>query len=146
MESQGVLTEVEILNTVEKFEACAFRIDEFTHARHMTVACWYLATLPFEDALAHMRTGLQRFLQHHGKDGYHETITRFWMILLDHALRARPQERTLAARVEYVIGQYSDKNGLFHHYTRERVLSDEARMRWVEPDLHPIGFELRLAR
>jgi len=141
MNSQEVLTEVEILNTVERFETCAFRLDEFTHARHMTVACWYLATLPYEDALARTRTGLQRFIQHHGKDGYHETITRFWMILLDQALRARPAEWGLAARVEQVVAQYADKDVLFRHYTRERVLSDEARKQWIEPDLLAIRSE-----
>jgi hypothetical protein len=142
MERPMVFTEAEIANTVQKFEACAFRLEEFTHARHITVACWYLATLPYEAALARMRSGLQRFIQHHGKDGYHETITRFWMILLDQALRTAPEEWGLTARLAHVVAQYPDKNVLFRYYTRERVLSEEARKGWIEPDLQTLGSEI----
>ncbi len=65
-----------------RFERCDFALAEFTHARHLTVACWYLCALSREDALGRMQRGLQSFIAHHGKQGYHETITRFWMELL----------------------------------------------------------------
>jgi hypothetical protein len=135
MENRECFTEQEILRTVEGFEACTFRLEEFTHVRHMTVACWYLATLPEENALDRMRSGLQRFIRHHGKEGYHETITRFWMILLDQALRTTRTEWGIAARVADVVTRYQDKDVLYRYYTRERVLSEQARMGWVEPDL-----------
>ena len=68
-----------VREVVEKFERCEYAPQEFTHARHLTVACWYLCTLPEKEALDRMREGLLRFTTHHGKRGYHETITRFWI-------------------------------------------------------------------
>jgi len=138
MTTRHALSKAEIIETVTKFENCAFRLHEFTHARHVTVACWYLATLPLEDAVARMRSGLQRFIRHHGKEGYHETITRFWMILLDQALRAIREDSNIGARVEKLIAQFPEKDVVFRYYTRERVLSDEARRQWIDPDLRAI--------
>jgi hypothetical protein len=135
---ESTVPEAELANIVEKFEACDFSLEEFTHSKHLTVACWYLATLPYDKALVRMRLGLKRFIQHHGKQGYHETITRFWMILLDQALRTTPEEWELATRVEHVVAEHADKNMLFRYYSRERVLCDEAKTQWREPDLHAI--------
>ncbi len=80
----------EIRDVVERFEGCDFALAEFTHARHLTVACWYLCSLTREEALERMRCGLQSFIAHHGKQGYHETITRFWMELLANYLGQLP--------------------------------------------------------
>jgi len=139
MNTRNALTEAEIVDIVTKFESCAFRLDEFTHARHITVACWYLATLPFEEALLRMRSGLQHFIGHHRKAGYHETITQFWMILLEQAFRSTSEDRRIPIRVQEAVAQFPDKDVLFRYYTREKVMSEEARERWIEPDLRPVG-------
>ena len=57
-----IRTEGEIRAIVQRFEGCDFRIEEFTHARHLTVAAWYLMKFPPDDARVRMRTGLLRFL------------------------------------------------------------------------------------
>jgi hypothetical protein len=57
------------------------------------------------------------------------------MILLDQALRTTRTEWGIAARVADVVTRYQDKDVLYRYYTRERVLSEQARMGWVEPDL-----------
>ena len=49
--------ENEIRRVVERFERCDFALPEFTHARHLTVACWYLCTLSREEAMERMRRG-----------------------------------------------------------------------------------------
>lgn len=120
---------------VEGFERCDFKLEEFTHARHLTVAACYLATVPFDEALARMRIGLQRFIAHHEKQGYHETITRFWMELISRFLAGVPEDAPIAESVNEVIARYGTKDLLFEYYTRERVMSEIARREWVEPDL-----------
>lgn len=120
---------------VEKFERCDFKVEEFTHTRHLTVAACYLTKFSFNEALARMRTGLQRFIAHHGKQGYHETITRFWMELISRFLSEVPKETSVAESVNDVIARYGTKDILFEYYTRERVMSEIARREWVEPDL-----------
>ena len=130
--------ESEIREVVAKFENLEFGLQEFTHARHVTLASWYLCTLTREEALVRMRTGLQRFIAHHGRQGYHETITRFWMELLDEFLRRLPQEMTKVERVNRAMEEYADKEILFRYYSREFVMSEAARREWVEPDVCPL--------
>jgi hypothetical protein len=129
----------EIVEVTTRFEQCEFPPEEFTHARHLTVACWYLCTLPPDKALSRMRDGLQRFITHHQKQGYHETITRFWMELLEHYLRKFPSDTTLVSKVNQAIERFASKDVLFSYYTRECVMSDAARAAWITPDLRPIA-------
>jgi hypothetical protein len=129
----------EIRDVVETFERCDFALAEFTHARHLTVACWCLCTFSREAALEHMRRGLQNFIAHHRKEGYHETITRFWMDLLANYLYQCPQAATLTSKVNGALQQFASKDVLFSYYSRDRVMSDAARAAWIEPDLRPIA-------
>ncbi len=120
---------------VERFERCDFKIEGFTHVIHLSVAACYLTKFSFDEALVRMRAGLQRFIAHHGKPGYHETITRFWMELISRFLSGVPKEASIAERVNGVIARYGTKDILFEYYTRERVMTEIARWEWVEPDL-----------
>ena len=129
--------ENEILEVVRRFEACDYALEEFTHARHVTVACWYLCTNPPEEALARMRKGLECFLAHHGRQGYHETITRFWIELLSHSLCQLPGKDPTITQVNRALERYASKETLFEYYSRERVMSDSAKTKWIEPDLQP---------
>lgn len=131
------LNEDAIREVVSKFEHCEYAPAEFTHARHLTVGCWYLCTLPADEALNRMRTHLQNFSAHHGKQGYHETITCFWIKLLDGALRQQAADATVLSRINAVITLHP-KEVLFDYYTRDRVMSDRAKREWVEPDLREI--------
>jgi hypothetical protein len=98
------------------------------------VACWYLSTLSRESALLHMREGLVRFTGHHGRQGYHETLTRFWLVLLEEFLGPLGEIETLVERTNHALEHYANKEIVFDYYSRERVLSQAARERWVEPD------------
>jgi len=92
-----------------------------------------------DQALERMRSGLQRFLAHHDKQGYHETITRFWIELLGSFLGKFGDGIATTLKVNRALECYGSKDVLFSYYTRERVMSDIARQEWVEPDLRAIG-------
>ncbi|MGC2198405.1 MAG: hypothetical protein WA628_27285 [Terriglobales bacterium] len=132
-ESEGTIQEV-----VGKFERCEYAAEQFTHARHLTVACWYLCTSPADQALVRMREGLTRFIAHHGKQGYHETLTRFWMELLGSYLREFAAGTPITTKVNRALQCYGSKEVVFSYYTRERVISETAKREWVEPDLRAI--------
>jgi len=127
--------ESEVQVIVEGFEGCQFKLEEFTHARHLTVAVWYLLHFDAYDALVRMRTSLQTFIAQHGRQGYHETITRFWMELIGNYLNEVSEDVSLIDRVNRVIARFGSKDILFEYYTRERVMSEKAKREWVEPDL-----------
>ena len=44
-------------------------------------------------------------------------------------------EHPLAHIVNDLVAHYSDKNLPFEYYSRDRPMSGEARMNWMEPDL-----------
>jgi hypothetical protein len=130
-----------IAKVVEKFERCEFGLKEFTHGRHLTVAAWYLCHLSPDEAFVRMKTGLVRFIEHHGKQGYHETITRFWMEILGNFLRSMPRDAAIMEKVNNAVKRFDNKDVLFEYYSRERALSELAKRVWVDPDLRPIGSE-----
>jgi len=125
----------EIEAVVHKFESCEYGVKDFDHGKHLAVAAWYLGHFSFENALARMRSSLVRFTAHHGVKGYHETITRFWLELVAAHLHTAPAGSCLTDVVHQLVRVYPDKNILFDYYTREVVMSDEARERWVAPNL-----------
>ena len=134
--------EDEVEETVRKFELCAFTGSEFTHGAHLTVALSYVSRLTEEEALERMRAGLFRFLEHHGVDPkkYNETITLFWIRLVRGFLKRVNPERTLRDLANELVLTHGDSKIIFRYYSKELLMSDEARKVWVEPDLKPFDF------
>jgi hypothetical protein len=70
----------DVLRLVARFEDGTLPTAEWTHEAHLAVALWYASRLPYQDALAVMRQGIQRLNRAHRvrttpAGGYHETIT-----------------------------------------------------------------------
>lgn len=87
-----------------------------------------------ELALERMRAGIQALNAANGipqteTGGYHETLTRFWLTLV------RKHWAGEWAPFWAVLG---DKKLPLRHYSRERLMSREARSGWLEPDLQPL--------
>jgi len=132
-------TAQQIAQLVQAVERCALAPAEFGHHAHMTVAIWYLAHLPIDEATAAMRATIQRFATHHGHNQlYHETITMFWMRVLRHYLDAADPQLPLADVTYRALAELGSMQPVFRHYSRERIFSDQARREWVAPDLIPM--------
>jgi hypothetical protein len=134
-------TAAEIEEVVWRFEDCSYTPEQFVHAKHLTVAAVYFLRLDEHLARERMRSGLRKFIKYHGKNGYHETITEFWLRIVEAAVRAvRSSEPGLVALVNEVVGRCHEKNMIIYvYYSRERLGSAEAKGAWLEPDLMPIG-------
>jgi len=133
-------SDYEVDELVHAFEEATITPSEFRHSAHIAVGLAYLADAPLEEATERMRSGLQSLSARHNATGYHETLTRFWMRLLDHLARARYSHLPLHARVNAVIESHGSMRPVFAHYTEGRVFSQEARATWVDPDLVPLPF------
>lgn len=136
---EGLVSFDEIKKLVESFEACTLPRVQWTHGAHLTVAFWYLVCYPLPEAATKIRAGIQSYNESQGikqtKDGgYHETITLFWIRLVRHYLTTATLEGHLVVLLNEMLCRYG-RQLPFEYYTRDRLLSWEARQNWLEPDL-----------
>lgn len=126
---------------VAAFESRRLPVAEWTHRAHVRVAFHYLSARAFPVALALIRDGIRRLNATHGKpDAYHETITRAYATVIRarvDADRVHRDSASFLAAWPDLVGE--DPLGpLWAHYSRERLLSPEARAGWLPPDLAPL--------
>ena len=128
-----------------RFSALTLPKEEWTHVAHLTVGAWHVDRYGAAEALGRLRDGIRRLNESHGNvntptSGYHETITAAYVTLLAAYLDACPPGLPLAVRVERLLaGPLAARDMLFTFYSREHLMSTDARARWVEPDLAPLG-------
>jgi hypothetical protein len=125
------------------FERRSLPAARWTHRAHLLLGLWYASRLPYEDAVEAMRAGILRLNDAHGvvttpTRGYHETITRAYMRLIVRFVAEDGGEEGWSARAERLLARHGERDHLLRYYTRERLMSPEARLGWVEPDLHPL--------
>jgi hypothetical protein len=132
-------SDAELRAVVEAFETRTLPLEAFNHARHITVALWYLHHQPYPEALKTVRDGLKAFIGHFGADGYHETLTVFWVRLLAHHLAGATSELPLYRRANHAIAMFCGSIS-FRHYSRELIATDVAKRAYQEPDLEPLPF------
>lgn len=98
-------SEEEIERLVRGFESCGIRKTDFHHREHLVVAVWYLQTLTRAEAVEQMRTGLLRFLNHHGVDSrkYSEEVTVSWVDAVANQLEAMGSKAQLAEKVAHIV-------------------------------------------
>jgi hypothetical protein len=125
----------EVHSLVESFETTSVSLESFHHRQHLIVAAHAAATRTSADALDHMRRGLQALLLRYGKDGYHETVTAFWMQAIRHRLAAQPADWALDQRLGDVVAWAETARPLESHYSRERLADPSARRTFLTPDL-----------
>ena len=125
------MTDSEILTVVRKLEQCVFAPSEFHHRDHLAVCVVYLYGADLEAAMDRMRSSLLRFTAHHNVKGYHETITRFWMLMVEQRLDRR---LCLGEAVGQIQAELGDKNVIFNYYSKALLSSADAKQRWIEPD------------
>ena len=120
------------------FESCALPNGQFHHADHLRLTWLYVLRHGEESAARRVMEGIQRYASFNGAAGkFNFTQTRAWVRLVSHACKSQPGTRSfqeLAAAHPKLL----DKSALSAHYSKQLLESDEARVRWVEPDLLPL--------
>ena len=127
---------------LNQLECCTLPFELWTHRAHIRAAYLYLDQYPLEQAIARVRATIQAYNAANnipsGPDmGYHETITQAWMRLIDATRRnhgPREDEHAFFERHSYL----QNKMLLLLFYSRDRIMSEDARLRFVEPDLTPL--------
>lgn len=135
----------EIENLIKAFENCTLPRCEWSHPAHLTVALWYLTHYSEPDATNCIRDRIKRYNLAHGikttKDsGYHETLTLFWIRMASQYLSSVTSDSSLVDIANKLIQDYGNPRFPLEYYSRELLMSWEARKDWVEPDLKPVSF------
>ncbi len=114
------------------FEAAS--LPSFPHADHIRLTILYLTRHGREETQRKLFEGLRRFAVAKGvPEKFHVTMTIAWLELVDDARTRHPEAPDPSALVT-VCPELLNRDALLRFYTSERLLSDEARQRWVPPD------------
>ncbi len=136
-------TQDEIENLIRAFKECKLSRSDWTHQAHLTVALWFLFYYSQEAATHCIRTGIMRYnsaigIQTTFNSGYHETITLFWILIISDFLAGESVNSSIVDLANKLVQIYDNKNLPFAYYSRELLMSWNARTSWVEPDLKPL--------
>jgi hypothetical protein len=115
---------------------------EWTHGAHVGTAAYYAFGLETEALFVRMKAGIIHHNERVGTantedNGYHETLTRFWVETIAEFLRSR----RFSTRFEAVkhttqhFGEDRDRHRLY--YSFDVVKDRRARREWIKPDREP---------
>jgi hypothetical protein len=127
---------------LRRFEDQSLPLDLWHHRAHLRVAYLYLARFPFEEALNKLRSGIRAYNAAHGiadtpSGGYHETMTCAWFQLV-HTTLCQFGQATSAEAFFDAQTQLNDKRILLLFYSRDRIMSPEAKANFIPSDLAPL--------
>lgn len=125
---------------------------EWTHEAHLLVGAWHVHQHGPEVALPLLRMRIRSLNDSHGTvnsatSGYHETITTAYVRLIADFFAAPSVPPDLEARAAVLLASpLAERAALFRYWSRERLLSPEARTAWLEPDPGPLVWPPRASR
>src|SRR5262245_34002098 len=133
------MTDAEIEAFIRAFEECSLPKSEWTHARHLIMALWYIRRHGRDEATTLIRDGIRRYNDRQGNhNGYHETVTLAWVNVIEGFLARRDCRAPVSTLAAQLLEECGGKNYLLRFYSKERLFSDDARRRQLAPDLAPI--------
>ena len=134
-------SDAEIAHLGEGLVARTLAKPEWTHEAHLGATTYLLLKRPDIDVDAELPTLIRRFNESVGgvnsdSEGYHETITRAYLrgirLFLEEADMARPLHELVN---ELLLSPMGRRDWPLRFWSRDRLMSVEARRRFVEPDL-----------
>ncbi|PJG48668.1 hypothetical protein CAF53_10790 [Sphingobium sp. LB126] len=135
------MTDEEMERIATGFCARTLPKEEWTHLAHFATALWLMLRRPDlvpERDMPGMIAAYNESVGGVNSDtaGYHETITQA-SLRAARAVLAGLQEGVTpgAAFAALMASPMADKDWLFAYWSRERLMSAEARRAWVAPDL-----------
>ena len=139
-------SEAEIIRVGEGFAACTLPRVEWTHAAHFAAALWLMRYRPELDARRDMPQLIRAYNESVGPvndetGGYHETITQASLRALRGVLEANPAHMPVYQIVNALMASsLGNPNWLLEYWSRDLLMSAEARRQWREPDLKALPF------
>jgi hypothetical protein len=131
------------LSFKNQVEQCTFPIQEFSHRNHVRLAYIYLVNNDASYATQLMRSTLVNLLSYYKVDPtkYSETLTQSWILLVMHFMAKTNQALSSENFIEQNT-QLLDSAIMYTYYSKAVLVSERARLAFVEPDLEIIPIAL----
>lgn len=118
--------------------------EDWTHGAHVGVCAYFAFDHDEAATLAIMRPGIRTFNESIGgqntvTSGYHETITRLWVMAIAAHLREQPAASRWEAACSATARFVSPRELLEQCYSYDVVADTRARAEWMPPDLPSRG-------
>jgi hypothetical protein len=68
---------------------------------------------------------------------YHETITQFWIRLVQHVITSNPPAKTFEEFFNF-FQPLRDSKSIFRHYSKDYLMRESSRSDWRHPDILPM--------
>jgi hypothetical protein len=139
-------SEADIIRIGEGFLARTLPRVEWTHAAHFAAALWLMRYRADLDASREMPRLIRAYNESVGRvnddsGGYHETITQASLRALRGVLDANPADMPVYQIVNALMASsLGNPNWLLEYWSRDVLMSVDARRRWLEPDLKALPF------
>ena len=117
--------------------------EEWTHEAHLAATAYLVLKRPEIDLDAELPAIIRGYNESVGgrntdTEGYHDTITRAYLrairLFLEGADESRPIHETVSQLLMSPIGR---RDWPLRFWSRQKLMSVEARRAWVEPDIRP---------
>jgi hypothetical protein len=134
---------------LRQFEAAVIPMEQWHHREHIKVAYLYLNRNPQIAAIEKIISGIKALNTAQNVPeaidrGYHDTMTHAWIRLVQCTLdEFGPAENADAFMDKHT--QLLSKRALLFFYSRDRIMSAEAKAKFIEPDLAPLPQSRRSA-
>jgi hypothetical protein len=136
------MSDVELLTA---FESQTLTHEQWNHRAHLRVAYTYLHAHGFEQGLNKIREGIKKLNAVHGVPegidrGYHETITHAFARVVASMIKAHNETLGITDSESFCEAHphLLSKMLLRLYYTRARIMTLEAKAKFVEPDIAPL--------
>ena len=146
MDIPADFTSIESIGSfVHEFRSGQLPKARWTHAAHLVAGLWHVLQYGPDRALEELRERIRAHNEALGTpntddNGYHETITRFYVVTLDQARRIHPERERVPETLYHAVlrSRFADSRLPLDFYRKETLFSVQARREWVEPDIAPI--------
>lgn len=114
---------------------------EWTHEAHLVVGLWHAFSYSNLKALNLMREKIKAYNETTGTEnsensGYHETITRFWLVISRHFIEQNPDITDFEELCnQFLLSKWTSRQLALEYYSQKRLFSVRGRLNWLEPDV-----------
>jgi len=136
----------ELIILIDSFLDRSLSKSDWTHEAHIAVSFWFNWNNDFEEAFEKMKNGIIKYNEAVGtinskSSGYHETMTRYWMISIHNFLSKSKAESITDALTDFMESSASRRDSPLEFYTKSRLFSVEARQVWRNGDIKELTLE-----